>query len=165
MFLPQRPYLPLGTLRAALCYPASPDSFEDAGVREALQRCGLSEFEGDVDRNERWDRTLSLGQQQRVAFARVLLHKPRWIFMDEATSALDDENQASMLTLFTQELAGASVMYIGHRPGLEEFHTRTLHIKKTESGAMLLARPRRDSGSFNQLMGAIARRFMIRGKR
>src|SRR5918993_108118 len=128
MFLPQRPYLPLGTLRAALCYPASPDSFEDAGVREALQRCGLSEFEGDLNRNERWDRTLSLGQQQRVAFARVLLHKPRWIFMDEATSALDDENQASMLTLFTEELAGASVLSIGHRPGLEEFHTRTLHI-------------------------------------
>jgi putative ATP-binding cassette transporter len=165
MFLPQRPYLPLGTLRAALCYPASPDSFEDAGVREALQRCGLSEFEGDLDRNERWDRTLSLGQQQRVAFARVLLHKPRWIFMDEATSALDDENQASMLTLFTEELAGASVLSIGHRPGLEEFHTRTLHIKKTETGAMLLARPKRDSGSFGQLIGAVARRFMIRGKR
>jgi putative ATP-binding cassette transporter len=165
MFLPQRPYLPLGTLRAALCYPASPDRFEDARVREALERCGLSEFGGDLDRDERWDRTLSLGQQQRVAFARVLLHKPRWIFMDEATSALDDENQASMLTLFTEELAGASVLSIGHRPGLEEFHTRTLHIKKTESGAVLLARPKRDSGSFSQLIGAIGRRFIARGKR
>jgi vitamin B12/bleomycin/antimicrobial peptide transport system ATP-binding/permease protein len=165
LFLPQRPYLPLGTLRAALCYPASPDHFEDARVRAALERCGLSEFEGDLDRDERWDRTLSLGQQQRVAFARVLLHKPRWIFLDEATSALDDENQASMLTLFTEELAGASVLSIGHRPGLEEFHTRTLHIKKTESGAVLLARPKRDSGSFSELIGAIGRRFIARGKR
>jgi putative ATP-binding cassette transporter len=165
MFLPQRPYVPLGTLRAALCYPASPDSFEDSEVRAALQRCGLPEFEGDLDRNERWDRTLSLGQQQRVAFARVLLHKPRWVFMDEATSALDDENQASMLTLFTEELVGASVLSIGHRPGLEEFHTRTLHIKKTESGAVLLAPPERELDSFSRTIGAIGRRLMARGNK
>ena len=63
--------------------------------------------------------------------------------MDEATSALDDENQASMLSLFESELAGASVLSIGHRPGLEEFHTRTLHIRKTSEGAVFLARPRR----------------------
>jgi vitamin B12/bleomycin/antimicrobial peptide transport system ATP-binding/permease protein len=165
MFLPQRPYVPLGTLRAALCYPASPDSFEDSEVRAALQRCGLPEFEGDLDRDERWDRTLSLGQQQRVAFARVLLHKPRWVFMDEATSALDDENQASMLTLFTEELVGASVLSIGHRPGLEEFHTRTLHIKKTESGAVLLAPPERELDSFSRTIGAIGRRLMARGNK
>jgi putative ATP-binding cassette transporter len=77
-----------------------------------------------------------------VAFARLILHKPRWVFMDEATSALDDENQESMLSLFDNELAGASVLSIGHRPGLEEFHSRTLHIRKTEEGAILLAKPR-----------------------
>jgi len=142
MFLPQRPYLPLGTLRAAISYPASPDTFDDAQVRRALERCGLGEFVEMLDKHERWDRSLSLGQQQRVAFARVLLHKPRWVFMDEATSALDEENQASMLALFEGELKGASVLSIGHRPGLEEFHTRTLHIRKTEEGAILLARPR-----------------------
>lgn len=140
MFLPQRPYLPLGTLRAALCYPASPDSFADDDVRAALERCGLSDFLAYLDDNRRWDQSLSLGQQQRVAFARVILHKPHWIFMDEATSALDDENQASMLSLFENELAGASVLSIGHRPGLEEFHTRTLQIRKTKEGAVLLAR-------------------------
>jgi putative ATP-binding cassette transporter len=107
-------------------------------VRAALRRCGLQDFEDALDRDERWDRSLSLGQQQRVAFARILLHKPRWVFMDEATSALDDDNQASMLSLFEHELAGASVLSIGHRPGLEEFHTRTLHIRKTEEGAVLL---------------------------
>lgn len=142
MFLPQRPYLPLGTLRAALSYPASPDTFDDEDIRAALKRCGLDEFVDMLDKYERWDKTMSLGQQQRVAFARVILHKPRWVFMDEATSALDEENQASMLALFENELQGASVMSIGHRPGLEEFHTRTLHIRKTEEGAILLAKPR-----------------------
>lgn len=142
MFLPQRPYLPLGSLRAAISYPASPDTFDDAQVRGALERCGLGEFGEMLDKHERWDRSLSLGQQQRVAFARVLLHRPRWVFMDEATSALDEENQTSMLALFEDELKGASVLSIGHRPGLEEFHTRTLHIRKTEEGAILLARPR-----------------------
>ncbi|MDP8920589.1 MAG: ABC transporter ATP-binding protein/permease, partial [Pseudomonadota bacterium] len=110
MFLPQRPYLPLGTLRAAISYPASPDAFEETHVREALERCGLGEFVEMLDRHERWDRSLSLGQQQRVAFARVILHRPQWVFMDEATSALDEDNQASMLALFEQELKGASVL-------------------------------------------------------
>jgi vitamin B12/bleomycin/antimicrobial peptide transport system ATP-binding/permease protein len=139
MFLPQRPYLPLGTLRAAISYPASPETFDDMKVREALERCGLGEFVEMLDRRERWDRSLSLGQQQRVAFARVLLHRPKWVFMYEATSALDEENQASMLGLFEKELKGASVLSIGHRPGLEEFHSRTLHIRKTKEGAILLA--------------------------
>ena len=141
MFLPQRPYLPLGTLRAALCYPAAPNAFNDGLVRASLERCGLMDFLGVLDENRRWDQSLSLGQQQRVAFARLILHRPRWVFMDEATSALDDENQESMLSLFDDELAGASVLSIGHRPGLEEFHNRTLHIRKTEEGATLLAKP------------------------
>jgi putative ATP-binding cassette transporter len=142
MFLPQRPYLPLGTLRAAVCYPAPPDRFTDDALRAALDRCGLSEFTDALDRDQRWDQTLSLGQQQRVAFARLLLHKPRWVFMDEATSALDDDNQASMLSLFEGELAGASVLSIGHRPGLEAFHTRTLHIRNLGGGAVLIPEPR-----------------------
>jgi putative ATP-binding cassette transporter len=141
MFLPQRPYLPLGSLLGAVSYPAAPGTFDDRVVQAALERCGLGELADALDRRDRWDQTLSLGQQQRIAFARVLLHKPRWIFMDEATSALDDENQASMLSLFTNELAGVSGLSIGHRPGLEAFHTRTLQIRKTEEGAVLLARP------------------------
>lgn len=161
MFLPQRPYLPLGTLRAALSYPASPDTFDDAAIRAALERCGLGEFVDTLDRDERWDKTMSLGQQQRVAFARVLLHKPRWVFMDEATSALDEENQASMLSLFENELNGATVMSIGHRPGLEEFHTRTLHIRKTEEGAILLAkpRPRRTEHPRRRWIGSLRKRL------
>ncbi|MFL5022862.1 MAG: ABC transporter ATP-binding protein/permease [Microvirga sp.] len=141
MFLPQRPYLPLGTLRSALCYPAASDAFENRIVQAALERCGLNDFLGSLNETKRWDQSLSLGQQQRVAFARVILHKPRWVFMDEATSALDDENQESMLSLFDNELAGASVLSIGHRPGVEEFHSRTLHIRKTREGAVLMAKP------------------------
>lgn len=161
MFLPQRPYLPLGTLRASLCYPAPPATFSDQDIDAALNRCGLGEFVDMLDKHERWDRTLSLGQQQRVAFARVLLHRPRWVFMDEATSALDEENQASMLSLFENELKGAAVMSIGHRPGLEEFHTRTLHIRKTEEGAILLAKPRlqRAARPRRKWMGGLRRRF------
>jgi vitamin B12/bleomycin/antimicrobial peptide transport system ATP-binding/permease protein len=139
MFLPQRPYLPLGSLRAAVCYPAAPDAFPEADVREALVRCGLEEFIHQLDQNHRRDRTLSLGQQQRVAFARLMMHRPKWVYMDEATSALADENQASMLSLFDNELADASVLSIGHRPGLEAFHSRTLQIRKTDEGAVLLA--------------------------
>jgi vitamin B12/bleomycin/antimicrobial peptide transport system ATP-binding/permease protein len=142
MFLPQRPYLPLGTLRASVSYPAAPGTFDDETVRAALERCGLREFKDALDREERWDKSLSLGQQQRVAFARVLLHRPHWIFMDEATSALDEDNQALMLRLFEEELKGATILSIGHRPGLEEFHTRVLSIRKTEGGAFVLARPR-----------------------
>jgi vitamin B12/bleomycin/antimicrobial peptide transport system ATP-binding/permease protein len=141
MFLPQRPYLPLGSLRSALCYPAGPDAFDDETVKAALYRVRLHDFAKSLDRAERWDRSLSLGQQQRVAFARVLLHKPKWVFMDEATSALDDDNQASMLSIFEHELASASALSIGHRPGLERFHTRTLHIRKTDEGAVLLTLP------------------------
>jgi putative ATP-binding cassette transporter len=145
MFLPQRPYLPLGTLRAAVSYPAAPGTFDDATVKGALERCNLGEFVDALDRRERWDQTLSLGQQQRIAFTRLLLHRPQWVFMDEATSALDDENQASMLSLLTEELTGASVLSIGHRTELEAFHTRTLHIRKTEEGAMLLARSQQEA--------------------
>jgi putative ATP-binding cassette transporter len=144
MFMPQRPYLPLGTLRAALCYPAAPDHFDDALVRSALERCQLGEFVGDLDRHERWDKALSLGQQQRIAFARLVLHKPRWVFMDEATSALDEDNEAAMLSLFDQELAGATVLSIGHRTALEAFHNRALQIRKTPHGAVLLSRRLRE---------------------
>jgi putative ATP-binding cassette transporter len=140
MFLPQRPYLPLGTLRAAISYPAPPGAFDDGTITDALGRCGLSDFADALDREERWDRTMSHGQQQRIAFARLLLHRPRWVFMDEATSALDEDSQTEMLTLFDRELAGTSVLSIGHRPGLEAFHTRTLHLRKTDEGQVVLGR-------------------------
>ena len=146
MFMPQRPYLPLGTLRAAIAYPASPRRFNRKAMEAALKRCGLAHLVDRMDENERWDRVLSGGEQQRIAFVRALLHKPEWIFMDEATAALDDDNQTAMMNIFKDELRWTTVISVAHRPGLENFHDRTLHLVKTKSGARLTMR-RRPAGA------------------
>jgi putative ATP-binding cassette transporter len=137
MFMPQRPYLPLGTLRAALAYPDAPDDFTTAQYEEVIKRVGLSEFLEALDVETRLDKSLSLGQQQLVGFARLLLHRPAWVFLDEATSALDEVSQRRVMSIFDDELRDASVLSIGHRPGLEAFHTRTLHLVRTPDGATL----------------------------
>ena len=142
MFLPQRPYLPLGSLRGALSYPAEPGRFGDAEIGEALKAVSLAPLAGRLDEVERWDRVLSLGEQQRLAFARLLLQRPDWIFMDEATAALDEANQDAMMTLVVERLPEAALVSIGHRPGLEAFHTRTLTLRRAEGGARLHAPPR-----------------------
>ena len=137
MFMPQRPYLPLGTMRAAITYPQPPDTFTTADVKAAMQRVGLAEFLPALDAPMRLDKILSLGQQQLIGFARLLLHRAAWVFLDEATSALDEISQRRVMSIFDHELSGASVLSIGHRPGLEAFHTRTLHLVRTPAGAML----------------------------
>ena len=86
---------------------------------------------------------LSLGEQQRLAFARLLLHRPRWVFLDEATAALDEANQDSMMRLFREELAESALVSIGHRPGLDAYHDRTLHLMRAPDGARLSRRRRR----------------------
>lgn len=140
MFMPQRPYLPLGTLRAAIAYPAAARRFKRKAVEAALKRVGLAHLIERMDESERWDRLLSGGEQQRVAFARALLHKPDWIFMDEATAALDDDNQNAMMGIFRDELRWTTLVSVGHRPGLDAFHDRTLHLVKTKTGAQLKMR-------------------------
>ena len=139
MILPQRPYLPLGTLREAVCYPAPAGRFGDAAVQAALIRCGLPGLIGRLDEAGRWDRSLSLGQQQRIGFARLLLHRPRWVLLDEATSALDDAGQAALMGLFATDLAEATLVSIGHRPGLAEHHDRVLQLEAGAAGARLVA--------------------------
>ncbi len=134
-FLPQRPYLPLGTLTDTLCYPAPAQAFDTEKQVDALERVGLGHLADRLEEEERWDRVLSLGEQQRLAMARLLLQAPRWIFLDEATAALDEENQDAMMTLLVESLPDAAVVSIGHRPGLEAFHTRTLTLEKREGGA------------------------------
>jgi putative ATP-binding cassette transporter len=140
LFMPQRPYLPLGTLHAAVTYPAPARQFSIERVVAALERCGLPHLVPRLEEAERWDRILSLGEQQRLAFARLLLHQPRWVFLDEATAALDEENQAAMLALFREELAGTSLVSIGHRPGLDAWHDRTLALVAAPGGAKLRGR-------------------------
>jgi putative ATP-binding cassette transporter len=141
MFMPQRPYLPLGTLRAALAYPDAPSSIPEPEFERALKRVGLADLVPMLDVAARFDKSLSLGEQQLIGFARLLLHAPNWIFLDEATSALDELSQRRVMSMFDDELAEATVVSIGHRPGLEEFHTRVLHLVRSPAGAMLQHAP------------------------
>jgi putative ATP-binding cassette transporter len=140
-FLPQRPYLPLGTLRNAITYPATPEDVADDAVKYALERCDLENFVDKLDMTERWDRELSLGEQERLAFARLLIHKPRWIFLDEATAALDGTSQRHIMSLFDDELKDATVLSIGHRPDLAQYHTRTVQLLHGGEGARLRLKP------------------------
>ena len=139
-FMPQKPYFPLGTLRDVLLYPVQPANVDDEALRDALHKVGLDHLRGRLDDQERWDHILSGGEQQRVAFARVLVQKPAWVFMDEATSALDEAGQANVMKLMAEDLPQTAVISIGHRPGLEAFHTRELVLEPGEAGAQLRAR-------------------------
>lgn len=139
-FMPQKPYFPLGTLREVMLYPEKSDGIDSEDLREALHKVGLDHLRGRLDEEERWDQILSGGEQQRVAFARVLIQKPAWVFMDEATSALDEAGQANIMRLLAEELPETAVVSIGHRPGLEVFHTRELVLEPGEEGTQLRAR-------------------------
>lgn len=126
MFVPHRPYLPLGTLRVAVTYPATPESFDDAAVHAALSRLGLDHLASSLDREERWDKELSLEEQCRLAFARILLHAPQGVFLDGTLGSLDDENRRLVLSIFEHELADTTVVSIGG-PDPGRFYDRTLH--------------------------------------
>jgi putative ATP-binding cassette transporter len=144
LFLPQRPYFPLGTLQAAASYPAAPDAFTEEQVREALTAVGLPGLAARLQEEANWAMQLSGGEQQRVAFARALLHKPNWLFMDEATSALDEAAQAALLRLLQERLPDTTVVSIAHRPAVAEHHDRTLEIEPGEDGhARLIWEPAR----------------------
>jgi vitamin B12/bleomycin/antimicrobial peptide transport system ATP-binding/permease protein len=164
MFMPQRPYLPLGTLAAAIAYPAVPSQFGDAAIGAALERCALGNLVPRLAEEERWDRVLSLGEQQRLAFARLLLHRPAWVFMDEATAALDDGNQDAMMKLLETELPDSALLSIGHRPGLDVYHHRTLVLERGRHGARLTAKRRRPAKPARppQPLAAAALRRLLR---
>ena len=131
-FLPQRPYIPPGTLRKALLYPDTEREAPDAKLGEALDRCGLSHLMVRLDEEDQWDKILSGGEQQRLAFARLLIAPPEIVIMDEATAALDELSQARMLEFLRTDLAGSTVLSVGHRPGLEAYHGRTITLVREE---------------------------------
>jgi vitamin B12/bleomycin/antimicrobial peptide transport system ATP-binding/permease protein len=139
-FVPQRPYLPLGTLRDALLYPAGNAATSDAVIAKAMKRCGLGYFIKRLDEESRWDQTLSGGERQRIAFCRLLIQKPQIIIMDEATSALDEESQTSLLSLLREDLSEATVISVAHRNGVEEFHDRKITLEKHHAGAELTSK-------------------------
>ena len=127
LFLPQRPYLVLGSLRRALSYPRTAAASDEEIVR-ILTCVGLYHFSARLDDVDDWSRILSLGEQQRLAFARILLIRPDWIFLDEATSALDEPRERALYELLHQELPSASMISIGHRSTLFALHDRELHL-------------------------------------
>ena len=125
-FLLQRPLLPHGTLRQALLYPAENASIIDSRLVGALQRCGLSHLANRLDEEEQWANTLQGGEQQRLAFARLLIDPPDVLIMDEATSALDELSEARMLEFLSTDLARTTVICVGRRAGLERYFDRQL---------------------------------------
>ncbi len=133
LFIPQRPYFPLGSLRLALSYPSSAGTFPDEVLRAALAEVGLPYLTACLDEERSWSMQLSGGEQQRVAIARAILQNPRWLFLDEATSSLDDASQEKMYRLLIERLPNAAIVSIGHRAGLARFHARVVELRPGQS--------------------------------
>jgi len=140
LFLPQKPYLTIGRLREQLCYPAATASADDHELRGILEECGLGHMVHRLDEEQHWAQQLSGGEQQRVAFARALVQKPDWLFMDEATSALDEASEAQLYRLLQAKLPQTTVISIGHRSTLGQFHQGRLEFRSNQKGANELAR-------------------------
>lgn len=136
MFLSQQDYVPPGSLRGALAYPAEPSKFTDAEYISALERMELSQLAPVLDRIGRWERELSREEQQKLAFARLLLHKPRWIVLDEALDHLDEEMRGLVLNIFKQELMNAAIVNIGQAGSLGGFFKRILHLVQDPEGRL-----------------------------
>jgi putative ATP-binding cassette transporter len=137
--MPQKPYIPLGTLRRAATYPQAPEVIDDKTLRDTLELVGLGHLiEKLDDENEAWDRILSGGEQQRLAFARLFLHRPDIVVMDEATSALDNDSQTALMTSLAEHLPKTALISVGHRQELEQFHERKINLIRKEGGAKLV---------------------------
>ncbi len=129
-FPSQRPYVPLGTLRQVLCYPGAGETYTDGALQRALTRCGLKRLIPRMNDEEKWDKVLSGGEQQRIGFARLLVSLPDIVIMDEATAALDAASQDPMMELFRHELAHVTLISVGPRVELEDYHDRKLTLHR-----------------------------------
>lgn len=137
--LPQKPYIPSGTLRRAVAYPKSADSWTADEIHSALDKVGLGHLGEKIEDEAPWDHTLSGGEKQRLAFARLLLNSPDIIVLDEATSALDDKTQDNIMQMMIDELPDATILSVAHRVELEAFHRRKITLEKREGGARLVS--------------------------
>jgi putative ATP-binding cassette transporter len=137
MMLPQRPYFPIGPLKAALAYPAAPDSFSSAEVSDVLTAVGLPQLTARLDEDAHWNRMLSVGEQQRLGLARALLHRPQYLFLDEATASLDEPSEARLYRLLHERLPTTTIVSIGHRSTLRDFHERTVELVHEGDGFTL----------------------------
>jgi vitamin B12/bleomycin/antimicrobial peptide transport system ATP-binding/permease protein len=130
LFLPQKPYIPIGTLRDALKYPDEKSAATDAEIVDALQAAQLGHLQPRLDEEAHWSNILSGGEQQRVAVARALVFKPDWLFMDEATASLDEPAEAAMYAALKVRLPTTTMISIGHRPTLRQWHERRLELQR-----------------------------------
>jgi putative ATP-binding cassette transporter len=130
MMLPQRPYFPVGTLSAAIAYPAEESAFSPEQLGETLGAVGLPKLASRLDEDAHWNRTLSLGEQQRLGIARALLHAPQFLFLDEATASLDEPSEAALYHLLNGKLPATTIVSIGHRSTLEAFHQRGVTLAR-----------------------------------
>lgn len=142
-FVPERAYLPEGSLRGALLYPAQSLAVDDAVLREALVEAGLGYLGHRLDDVGRWDQTLSNGERQRLAIARLLVQRPDLVILDGATSALDEGGEARLMATLVGALAGSTLISVGLRPGLEALHDRKLVLSRADDGARLASVPLR----------------------
>jgi vitamin B12/bleomycin/antimicrobial peptide transport system ATP-binding/permease protein len=137
--LPQKPYVPFGTLRRAIAYPGAAEDWTVEEIGAALHEVGLDHLKDKIADEAPWDQTLSGGEKQRLAFARLLLHKPDIIVLDEATSALDEKSQDSMMETVTKQLPNATIVSVAHRVELEAFHSRKIVLERRKGGAKLVS--------------------------
>ncbi|HEY9454702.1 MAG TPA: ABC transporter ATP-binding protein/permease [Bradyrhizobium sp.] len=137
--LPQKPYIPSGTLRRAIAYPGAADDWTVEGIGDALHKVGLDHLKEKIEEEGPWDQTLSGGEKQRLAFARLLLHNPDIIVLDEATSALDEKSQDKMMETVIKELPNATIVSVAHRAELEAFHSRKIVLERRKGGAKLVS--------------------------
>jgi len=128
MFIPQRPYIPIGTLKQALCYPAQDKDFDDTRCRDILQTCQMEHYIDKLHQIAHWSKQLSPGEQQRLAFARILLQTPDLIVLDESTSALDTSTERDMYALLAQHLPASTVISIAHRESVQKLHDRIVNL-------------------------------------
>ncbi|MEA2881430.1 MAG: vitamin B12/bleomycin/antimicrobial peptide transport system ATP-binding/permease protein, partial [Bradyrhizobium sp.] len=128
MMLPQRPYFPVGSLRAAIAYPAEATAFDTKAVGEALVAVGLPKLADRLDEDAHWNRMLSLGEQQRLGIAHALLHAPQFLFLDEATASLDEPSEMALYRLLQARLPATTIVSIGHRSTLDAFHQRNVRL-------------------------------------
>lgn len=136
MFLPQRTYMPLGTLQEALLFPDKVTSVSEEVLVKLLQECDLPNLTNQLQYETRWSEHLSPGEMQRVAFVRVLLHKPDWVFLDESTSSLDLAHEKHLYELLKKQLPSCSLISIGHRPSLEAYHDKMIDLEKYQVSHM-----------------------------
>ncbi len=138
LFLPQRPYFPLGTLRHAVAYPGEPGNFSASEIEAAMRHAGLDALLPRLDDEEKWGQVLSGGEQQRLAVARALLLRPDWLFLDEATASLDPESEAELYAALKRELPNTTLVSIAHRDSVVALHARRLVFQRNDDGTAKL---------------------------